>query len=151
MSYRLQQFRWQNAFTLLEVVLALAILAGALATLGEIMSAADRSAANAQAETRAQHLASSLMDKVLCGAIEATDQARTPVEVDDTVPWVYSLTITQTTIEGISSIELLVEQDLDEKFNPVKYRLVRWRGPTSASEDDSTSSDDGSSSGGGSA
>ncbi len=138
--------RCRDAFTLIEVVLALAILAGALAILGEIMSSADRSASDAQAETRAQQLASSLMDKILCGAIESTDQARAPMEVEDSVPWVYSVTISPTTIQGISSIELLVEQDLEQKFDPVKFRLVRWVGPADESAEDSSSEQDSDSS-----
>ena len=133
-----------HGFTLLEVVLALAILAGSIAVLGEIMSAAGRRAANAQSEMLAQQLACSLMDEVVCGAIAATSQTRVPLEVDDATQWVYSLTIDQTTIAGLVSVEIVVEQDLEATFNPTKYRLVRWVAELPASNEDDSPAEDAS-------
>ncbi len=118
--------RRKCAFTLLEVVLSLAILAGAVAVLGEIMRLAGRSASDAQAETRAQLLACSLMDEMVTGVLEPTEQTQVPLEVDDTSPWVYSVSFGATDIEGLMAVELVVEQDLERQFNPVRYRLVRW-------------------------
>lgn len=126
-----------RAFTLLEVVLSLAILAGAVVVLGEIMSIAGRSASDAQAETRAQLLACSLMDEMVTGVLEPTEQTRVALEVDDIAPWVYSVSFGATDIEGLMEVELVVEQDLEKKFNPVRYRLVRWLpSVTEAAEED---------------
>jgi type II secretory pathway pseudopilin PulG len=113
-------------FTLLEIVLSLATLAGAVAILGEVMRSAGRSAADAQAETRAQLLACSLMDEMVTGVIQPTEQSRVALDVDDNVPWVYSVTFATTPIENLMSVDLVVEQDLEPQFNPVKFRLVRW-------------------------
>ena len=55
-------------FSLLEIVLALAILAGTLAALGEVMRSASQSAALASDETQAQLLAESVMAELLAGA-----------------------------------------------------------------------------------
>ena len=118
--------RQTRAFTLLEVILALAILAGAVAVLGEIMRTAGRGAADARAETRAQMLACSLMDEMVTGVLEPTEQTRVALQTDDTVPWVYSVSFGTLSIEGLMAVELLVEQDLQQQFNPVHYRLVRW-------------------------
>jgi prepilin-type N-terminal cleavage/methylation domain-containing protein len=118
--------RATRAFTLLEVILALAILAGAVAVLGEIMRSAGRNAADAQAETRAQLLACSLMDEMVTGVLEPTEQSQVALNVDDVVPWVYSVRFGTTNIEGLMAVELVVEQDLEAQFNPVRYRLVRW-------------------------
>ncbi len=127
----------KRAFTLLEVVLSLAILAGAVAVLGEIMSIAGRSAADAQAETRAQLLACSLMDEMVTGVLEPTEQTQVALEVDDIAPWVYSVSFGATDIEGLMAVELVVEQDLEKQFNPVRYRLVRWLpSVTEAAEED---------------
>lgn len=124
-------------FTLLEIVLALAILAGAVAVLGEIMRIAGRNAADAQGESRAQLLACSLMDEMVTGVIQPTEQNRVALDVDDTVPWVYSVVFGTTTIEGLMAVELVVEQDLEPQFNPVKFRLVRWLpSVTEAAEED---------------
>ncbi len=58
-------------FSLLEVVLALAILAGALAALGEVMRLGDENASAAADETRAEMLAESVMSEILVGARRA--------------------------------------------------------------------------------
>jgi general secretion pathway protein I len=129
--------RLSQAFTLLEVILALAILAGAVAILGEVMRIAGRNAADAQAEARAQLLACSVMDEMVTGVIQPTEQSRVALDVDDVAPWVYSVTFGTTNIEGLMSVELVVEQDLEARFNPVKFRLVRWLpSVTEAAEED---------------
>ena len=118
--------RRQTAFTLLEVILALTILAGAIAVIGEVMSIAGRNAADAQAESQAQLLASSVMNELLSGMAELVSQSRQPLEVDAAIPWVYSVTVANTSLAGLVSIEVVVEQDVEKQFRPVKYRLVRW-------------------------
>jgi len=117
----------QAAFTLLEVILALAILAGAMAIIGEVMSVAERNASEAQATAQAQLLAGSLMDEMLSGASLLTASSQVPLETSDTVPWVYSVNINATTAAvDLIAVEVIVEQDMEPRFNPVKYRLVRW-------------------------
>ncbi len=121
-------------FTLLEVILALAILAGAVAVLGEIMAIAGRHGREAQAGVRAQLLASSVMDEILSGLVELNPAAKQPLESTDTVPWVYSVNVENTTIAGLSAVEVIVEQDLEPQFSPVKFTLKRWYAvPTAAS------------------
>ncbi len=118
--------RRKPAFTLLEVILALAILAGAIAVLGEVMSVAGRNASDAQAEAQAQLLASSVMDEMLAGMTELANQSRQPLEADSAIPWVYSVQLDETTLAGLTSVEVLVEQDVEKQFRPVKFRLIRW-------------------------
>lgn len=115
-----------SAFTLLEVILALAILAGSIAVLGEVMSIASRSAAEAQAEAQAQMLASSVMDEMLAGVTELTNLARQPLPSDAAIPWVCTVILGDTDLVGLMSVEVVVEQDVEEQFHPVKYRLLRW-------------------------
>ena len=118
------------AFTLLEVILALAILAGSVAVLSEVLRLADRNAADAEAETRAQLLASTLMDEMASGLVEITEQNRAPLDTEDAARWVYSVTISPVHADrglaGLTSVEIVVEQDLKKAFRPVKYRLLRW-------------------------
>jgi prepilin-type N-terminal cleavage/methylation domain-containing protein len=118
--------RRKPAFTLLEVILALVVLAAALAMLGEVMQLANRNAADSRAETQAQRLAASVMDQIMAGAIEASPTSRQPLEVDDTTPWLYTVAIGTSDLEGIQPVEVLVEQDLEPRLNPVSYRLLRW-------------------------
>ena len=120
----------QSAFTLLEVILALAILAGSVAVLSEVLRLADRNAAAAEAETRAQLLASTLIDEMASGLVEITAQNRAPLDTEDAARWVYSVTISPVHADrglaGLTVVEIVVEQDLKRVFRPIKYRLLRW-------------------------
>jgi prepilin-type N-terminal cleavage/methylation domain-containing protein len=139
-----------TGFTLLEVILALVILGAALAMLGEVTRLASQHAVDARAETQAQELAASVMDQVLAGAIPRENAARQPLEVEDEVPWLYSLAVGTSPITGIVPIEIVIEQDLEERLNPVKFRLVRWT-PTTLETPESGGGGQGGAAGGGSA
>jgi len=115
-----------TGFTLLEVILALAILAGSVVILGQVMRLASRNAADAHAETRAQILAASKMDEIISGMVPREDAVREPLDVEDTMPWLFSVTLTDTTFEGVTAVEVLVEQELEKQFHPARYRLIRW-------------------------
>ena len=126
-----------SGFTLLEVILALVILGAGLAMLGEVIQLASRHAVQARAESIAQSLASSIMDQLLAGAIESESASRQDLEVDDQTKWVYSITIGTSDIAGIMPVEVIVEQDVEDRFGPVRFRLLRWlptvaEGPESA-------------------
>jgi hypothetical protein len=115
---------------LLEVILALAILGGSVAVLSEVLRLADRNAAAAEAETRAQLMASTLIDEMASGLVEITEQNRAPLDTEDAARWVFSVTISPVHADrglaGLTAVEVVVEQDLKRVFRPVKYRLLRW-------------------------
>lgn len=138
---RLARPQSRKAFTLLEVVLSLAILAGSLAVIGEVMSLADRNATDAAEESRAQILAGNVMDEMLAGFMELTNVSRVPLETETSQPWVYSVLVTSTNFEGLAAVEVLVEQDVPEQFRPIKYRLVRWVPAELETTEESTTSD----------
>jgi len=137
-DFRLPSAR--QAFTLLEVILSLTILAAAAAMIGELISFASQNAVDSEAETRAQFLAISLMDEMVSKRTEVAERSEEPLDTEDAIPWVYSVSIERTKLSGLSSVEIIVEQDLEKKFRPVKYRLVRWlpKSLTSSKGDDST-------------
>jgi hypothetical protein len=68
----------------------------------------------------------SIMDEMLAQVVEPAQISQQPVDTTDTVPWVYSVNIQNTNVAGLSSIEVIVEQDLERQFNPMKYTLRRW-------------------------
>ena len=121
--------KW-SAFTLLEVILALVILAGSVAVFGEVLWLADRNAAAAKAETRAQLLAATLMAEMASGMADITDKQREPIDTEDSARWVYSVTTSPVQagdhLADLTSVEILVEQDLPQTLRPVKYRLRSW-------------------------
>jgi len=113
-------------FTLLEVILSLAILAGALAALGEVMRMADRSASIAEDETHAQILAASIMDELVAGSRSLSAVSQAPMDTTDEVPWLYSVELENTQYEQIVSVRVRVEQQLEARLQPAHFELVRW-------------------------
>jgi uncharacterized membrane protein YgcG len=145
----------------LEIILALAILAGSLAALGEVMRLADQNAANTRDETQAQIIASSVMDELIAGFLPLSAVNQQPVAVESEPPWVFSIALEQTAYVEVIAVRVLVEQQADARLQPARFELVRWLPnpdyvpPTAASQSStgsssrsSTSSSTGSSTGG---
>jgi prepilin-type N-terminal cleavage/methylation domain-containing protein len=118
--------RVAHGFTLIEVILALVILGGALAIFGEVMQIANSNAVDARAETQAQLLASTVMDEIMAGVQNESPVSRQPLDVEDATRWLYSVEIGTSDVEGVYPLTVTVEQDLEPQFNPVKFRLLRW-------------------------
>jgi general secretion pathway protein I len=140
-----------SGFTLLEIVLSLAILAGSLAALGEVMRLADQNATLTEGETQAQILASSVMDELVSGARQLTAVSQAGLASDADPPWVYSVDLQNTQYEELVSVRVSVEQQLDARLQPARFELVRWMPnpnfvPADTGESDSSSNGDTSSS-----
>lgn len=117
----------RGGFTLLEIILALAILAGALAALGEVMRLGDQNAARTRDETHAQILASSVMDEILSGVRPLTTVAGATFDLPTEPPWGYTIEITQSPDHlELLVIRVRVEQQLDPVLQPARFDLVRW-------------------------
>ena len=124
----------RNGFTLLEVILALAILAGALAVLGEVSRLALRNAASARDLARAQLPAESKLAEIAAGittsqAVENAAFDTSSESLDPAEPaWLYSISTQpiENPEEGLISVRLTVTRDLPAGQHPVKFSLVRW-------------------------
>lgn len=121
-----QEERVKAAFTLLEVILSLAILAGALAALGEVMRLADRNAAAAEDETQAQILAASILDELEAGSRDLTAVSQSPLNTGDDPPWVFSIDIEPTQYDELVAVKIRVEQQMETRLQPASFELVRW-------------------------
>jgi general secretion pathway protein I len=115
-----------TGFTLLEIILALAILAGSLAALGEVMRLADQTASLTEGESQAQILAASLMDELLSGARQLESVSQAPLNQDDDIPWVYSIETDKTNLDQLVSVRVSVEQKLDPSLQPARFDLTRF-------------------------
>jgi Tfp pilus assembly protein PilV len=115
-----------SGFSLLEIILSLAILAGSLAALGEVMRQSDRNASLSSDETRAQIIATSIMDELIAGSRPATAANRTVYDPEDDPPWLYSIAIENTSYAELVGVRVFVEQELEAQLQPAKYELVRW-------------------------
>jgi general secretion pathway protein I len=116
----------RSAFSLLEVILALAILAGSLAALGEVMRMAGQAARLTESETQAQILAASLMDELASGARQLTAVSQSTLDSSSNPPWTYSIALEDTGYQQMVAVRVTIEQQLDSRLQPARFELVRW-------------------------
>ncbi|MCL2742659.1 MAG: hypothetical protein FWE67_02290 [Planctomycetaceae bacterium] len=133
----------RRSFTILEIIIALIILGGCVAALGELSRNAYRNAREAKDLVQAELLAESIMAKVRLGIIEMESVVDQPVmavgrtssdEVIDTnavgigndALWLYTLEVTEIDEYGLLELAVTVRQNLDAEQRPMICRLVRW-------------------------
>ncbi|MEX2317779.1 MAG: prepilin-type N-terminal cleavage/methylation domain-containing protein [Pirellulales bacterium] len=131
MGTRRSRPRWLGyvinaGFTLLEIILALAILAGSLVALGEVMRLGDQNASNARDETEAEILASSVMDEILSGVREYSVYDKQDFDYETDPRWLFSVVIEPTNFTELVRVGVRVEQAIDSEKEPVHYELYRW-------------------------
>jgi type II secretion system protein I len=110
--------------TLMEVILAIAILGGSLAVLGELIRVGARASSKAQKLATAQLLADSLTAQV-CASCETP----TPTEGAEEFggyTWAYTLDVQQVEQQGLLAIMVTVRENIDPTLQPITYSLVRW-------------------------
>lgn len=135
----------RHGLTLLEVVLALAILAGSFAMLGQLVGIGVRAARNGQDLTRAHLLAESVMSEIAAGIVPA--EAITGVAVDTDPGWTVSAEVLPTMYDGILQITVMTRRDNDTRGRS-EYYLTRWlRDPSLAIPEDDAATTSGGSSG----
>ena len=118
-----------GGFSLLEVVLALAILAGAVAVLGEVARSGMENARIARDLTAAQLLCESTLAEITAGATLPDPVYGVPYETvtDPTEPdWLYSIEVEPVDEEGLIAVCVTVTKDLPPEMRPVEFFLVRW-------------------------
>ncbi|MEN1679210.1 MAG: prepilin-type N-terminal cleavage/methylation domain-containing protein [Planctomycetota bacterium] len=116
-----------NAFTLLEVILALGVLATALAIVGEVTSLSYRNADRAAREGEAMLIAESVMAQLTAGVLPVA--AVPPTEwTTGTAPasWRYEVLVEPSDLPELLTVRVRVEPvDADEN-DPLGAELVRW-------------------------
>jgi len=132
--------RRRAGFSLLEVILALAILAGAVAVLGEAARHAMRNAQTARDLTHAQLLCESRMSEITAGLapLEATEgneaalpdvSGTTETADEETSPesdWLYSVDVQPIDEEGLVAVRVTVTRNTAPEQRGVEFSLVRW-------------------------
>jgi type II secretion system protein I len=113
-------------FSLLEVLLALAILAGSIAALGEVMRLGDQNAALARDESQAEMLAGSVVSELLSGARQVRAVSSATFNRTADPAWTYSITVVSTNYNELVSVRVSVVQQLAAELHPAHCDLVRW-------------------------
>ncbi|HZZ27387.1 MAG TPA: prepilin-type N-terminal cleavage/methylation domain-containing protein [Pirellulales bacterium] len=127
--------RPRDGFTLLEVILSLAILAGAVATLGELIRSGLANAQSARDFTRAKMLCEGIEEQVVAGAISPSGSSGT---CDDDPRWLYSIS-SESDQPGLLNLQITVSKDVPPDQHTVQFTLWRWMiDPNIASESNDT-------------
>ncbi len=114
----------RSAFTLLEVILALAIMAGAVAILGELTRTGLINSQRARELTRGELVCESVMTQIATGALSASSTS--DVAFDDDPRWLYSIDVQSASQPGLIAVTVTAVRDAPPEQQPVKFQLVRW-------------------------
>ncbi len=116
--------RRRQGFSLLEVLLATAMLIGAAVVLMELASIGNRHAASARDLAKSQLLCQTKLDEILCGQAPAETVRPTPIEGDPR--WVYSVDVLPAEQPGLVVVEVTTTFKPAERVERYRFSLVRW-------------------------
>ncbi len=114
----------RRALSLLEVILAIAILGGAMAAIGVAVRVGTQAALDARELSTAQLLCESKLAEVAAGQTSAMPVGPTPLEVAP--DWLYQLDIEPSVQSGLLMVAVTVTRDPQFSSRPVSVTLVRW-------------------------
>lgn len=114
----------RKGFSLLEVLLAMSILLGAIIILGELTRMGRQHAAGARDRTQAQLLCQSVVNEIVAGTRLA--EPAVDLAFEDRPDWLYSIQREPLERPGIAAWKISVRQDLPEEKKPIRYSMVRW-------------------------
>ena len=123
-----------RGLSLIEVIIALAILVGSAAALTQLVDVGRRHAERAVEVTDVQSICRNVMNEVLAGVRPWEEVRRQPV--DPFTPWDCSIEIRPTDLVDLFSVTVAVMEPAGPGSNPLamdevdnssrQYRLVRW-------------------------
>ena len=117
----------RSGLSLLEVMLALAILGLSLVAIGELMRIGSRSAEMARDLTTAQILCETKMAEIVTGLLPCTPITEAPIQdAGSGTDWLYAIETQTIDQQGLISVRVTVQQNPDFASRPVSFSLVRW-------------------------
>ncbi len=114
----------RTGLSLLEVTLAIAILGGSLAVIGELVRMGSRHAEEAREMTRAQLLGESQMESIVAGIIPAQSLSSTAFEHDP--DWTYAIEVAPLNGTDLLEVTVHVQQAEITREVPLVFSLTRW-------------------------
>ena len=127
-----------RGFSLLEVILALAILTGAIAVIGELVRIGTRNAEAARDLTQAQLLCESKLAEIASGL--ATAESVSMSLCPDDQDWLYSVAVESTAETGIVAVRVTFTRNLPNQQQPLEFSMVQWMpDPATATSTDASS------------
>ncbi len=115
----------RRGFSLMEVLLATALLMGCVVVLSELANIGRQHIRKAEKTAAAELICQSALNEILIGAAPAETFERRPVE--DPPGWVISLDVQPLEKRpGLAALEITVAEDLPEDKRAVEFSLKRW-------------------------
>jgi len=128
----------RQGLSLMEVILALAILGLSLAAIGQLIRVGARNAEVSRKRTTAQLLCENKLAEIKAGWLGQSTSLLTgqmmrpqpvgPVEFEPhetDQPWMYTVTVETGETEGLLVVEVIVEE-VTVAYRPLRYSLVMW-------------------------
>lgn len=113
----------RRGLSLLEVMLAIAILGATMAAVGELIRTGTRAALRAQDMTTAQFLCENMIAEVATGLVPLqSSQGLFPQAPE----WAYTIAVQQVSQAGLIGVQVIVYRAQDPDPNPFTYQLTRW-------------------------
>lgn len=116
--------RRRQGFSLLEVLLATAMLIGAAVVLMELASIGNRHAASARELTKSQLLCQAKLNEIACGTVALETASVTPLESDPL--WVSWVEVTPSSQPGVVLVEVGVAFQPAPNVQRYRFTLTRW-------------------------
>jgi type II secretory pathway pseudopilin PulG len=110
--------------SLLEVILAIAILGLSLAVIGQLVRLGSRNARFARDSATAQMLCESKLSEIAAGILPA--ESMNLAEFAESPDWYYSVQAEPAPQDGLISVRVTVQSDLDDTPNTIVFALTRW-------------------------
>jgi general secretion pathway protein I len=122
----------RRGLSLLEVLLAMAILGTSLAAIGTLIRLGSHSAVKARELTTAQLLCEAKVAEITSGILPAEPGGPWPFDLPEHAEWEYYVDLQPLPQPGLLSMTVTVQQDLPEnpaqtvQPTPLAFSLVRW-------------------------
>lgn len=116
----------RRGLSLLEVMLALAILGGSLTAIGMLVRLGSRAAVEARELTNAQLLCESKLAEITAGLLPLEPGGPWNFDLPEQADWVYFVDVEPLPTPGMVAVTVTVAQDSGNTQLPRFFSLVRW-------------------------
>jgi len=121
-------YRRHNAFTLMEVIIALGIMGMSMAAIGTLVQIGGQNALEARLLTTAQFLAESKLSEVKAGILSPTATGPLPFPTTETMePFQFTIRSQSIDSQGmLLAVEILVEYLPADGARPIQHSVTTW-------------------------
>ncbi len=128
----------REGITLLEIVLALGLMAIAMTLLAQLVFIGNRAARDARDLSKAQLYCESVMSEVVVGIRTPDSVSLSPLDAD--LDWLYSIDVGTTSSETLSAVRVTVQQNT-ESARPTTFTMTQWISSAAATTTDDAAGD----------